>query len=639
MKYKKIYCIILGILCYVGNVLASNIDLSKVKEQIQIAEHKGNLPYCIDVANDVYNSNTLKEFSDNEVYILIAGARAYCFYQDTMHAEILGRYPVNSFFQKYKNIEKKVQLADDNEKQIMIKEFSKDLHHIGKVLLFIEPNTGARMYEIHHRLIENYATIYLNTLDKQDAIDYCGILYNDINWIHAHRESNDIILDTYFPGFLLLINKHKDNPQVYKFLQLTMQDYLPYVLSFSTNGDNFILYAEAITNYILTCQELTLWAKGYSSFRYNNSYYDLDIPVYSVDDVLSSIFNDNMQYNENYTNWNIIKQYLKPNESAALVYSFLDPRSKLSSFFGITFNSKSNKPTQILSLSEIRVNSLEMAPNTSDDGRIYVCYLDGAEDLMSEFRTDIYRKFSLFDIVRERENERVHSHYQNGTVFVCADIDYGEGTGAMPPLLDGKKLISSIKKIFPDQTYILSGKNVRKINFCNIVDDIQIFHVSTHGNVESTLLLDEKSNFNDIVYENQGNDIYLCLSNYNVDPHRYRITATEIQEKLKFPNSCLVFLDACNTNNILKTYVGVNSMAKAFYLAGARNIIAYLNPINEKVATDFAISFYSKLADNPGMTYHNAFYQTKKGIYNKYKDTGLITNHNGKSSLDIVLWE
>lgn len=629
-------------MCNTLLVCASD-DFSQIIERIRIAEAKGDFHYCMKVADGVYNSNSTKIFSNDELYILAAGARGYCFVKDTIHAEKLGRYPVAAFLQEYDtNVESRFILLTEIEKKEFIKQFSSAFHRINKILLYIEPQKAVRLFEYHHKLItENKQLFVLNT-NEEDLMDFLICVMQDQNWIHAHHQVN-LIFETYYPIIQQYIKSKEASVVGLKSILPFMETYLPYVLDYSLSNNKYTQYANQITNYVLTYNELVLWAKGASALKYQNDYVDLDIPIQSKEELFKTIHNDLQSFDKRCTDWKIIKDYLQNDESAVLLASFIDPYNNAPKDFAIAFHALSDSPKQILlgtSQTGRETTKTEFNYNDNSKSKIYVCYIDGSEGKqdLDMIDKDVYRKFSLFDLIREN-HENVKIKYGDGTIFLCADINYGTGTGNAQPLNEGRRLINMVKESFSSNAYVLSGNSVRKINFFNLVDDVQILHISTHGMSDQEYLINENSNYTQNAFENVGNETYLCLSNYNANPQLNRMTATEIQEKITLHNNCLVFLDACNTNNLRKTYYGSNSLAKAFYIAGARHIIAYLNPINEKVATDFAISFYRKIADNPNMTYHQVFYQTKKEIFNQYRDSGLITNQFGGPSLDVVLWE
>lgn len=638
---KTVLCILTTMCCTL--FVSASDDFSQIIERVRIAEGKGDIHYCIKVADGVYNSNPTKAFSKDELFILAAGAHGYCLLKDTIHAERLGRYPVTAFLQEYEsNLESRFNILPDIEKKRFIKQFSSALHRINNILIYIEPQKAVRLFEYHHKLIAENKQLFAFNTNEEDLIDYliCGM--QDKNWVHAHHQVNSIF-ETYYPVIQKYINSNNVSVVGIKLILPFLETYLPYVLDCSSSNNKYTQYANQIANYVLTYNELELWAKGASSLKNQNIYIDLEIPIQSKDELIKTIHNELQDFDKRCTDWHIIRDNLQKNEMAVVLASYTDPYNHVSKDFAIAFRSSSSFPQQILSYTS-QAGRESTNKHFQYDGyanaKTYVCYIDGnVERLDSNLgESNVYRKFSLFDIVRDK-HESIKNKYGNGAVYLCADINYGTGMGNIEPLEESKRLINMVRELFPSNAYVLSGNSVRKINFFNLVDDVQILHISTHGMLDQDYLINENSNYTQYAFENVGNETYLCLSNYNANPLRNRMTATEIQEKIMLHNNCLVFLDACNTNNLRKTYYGSNSLAKAFYIAGARHVIAYLDPVNEKVATDFAISFYRKIADNPNMTYHQAFYQTKKEIIHIYKDSGLINNQYGEPSLDVVLWE
>ena len=287
----------------------------------------------------------------------------------------------------------------------------------------------------------------------------------------------------------------------------------------------------------------------------------------------------------------------------------------------------------------------ELERKFSDCKRFYICPIGKWENVDVAFtNSKVYMKHSLGDLVRYPKILK----YQGGMISLFADIDYGEKNqnqdSYVQPLNDGKRIIDTVKGLFGDKVYSLSGKRVKKINFLNVIDDVSIFHVSTHGMrtaYSSDISPKDTIDFyNSFVGNTSLMNFGLALSGFNEDNRSNFVSAKDAKDLLKFTGNQLVYLDACETGETKDVILGTNGLAKAFYFAGARNVIAYNLEVKEKVATDFALSFYNELKETPSSTYHDIFYRVKKRIVEKYKATNYIkTDKYGRPDLGILLWE
>ena len=115
----------------------------------------------------------------------------------------------------------------------------------------------------------------------------------------------------------------------------------------------------------------------------------------------------------------------------------------------------------------------------------------------------------------------------------------------------------------------------------------------------------------------------LILSGYNDTPKSSLcyMSGSDVL-KIKRINSELVFLDACMSGNGAVGVTGSVGIAEAFHLIGAKNVICYLGPVDDDIATEFSNRFYLELSK--GASCHDAFFRAKKFI-----------NQN----LKVVLWE
>lgn len=166
-----------------------------------------------------------------------------------------------------------------------------------------------------------------------------------------------------------------------------------------------------------------------------------------------------------------------------------------------------------------------------------------------------------------------------------------------------------------------------------------ILHISTHGDVNQSLLdqLNQLEPLDGITGDNVLKSCYLALSKYNDVPHSISqlrnpenisndtyISGYDIT-KYDLSHLNLVFLDACKTGYAKNVNGDTFSLVEAFKIAGAKNIIAYLEPVRDDIAATFAEMFYTNLFN--GKNIHDSFYESKKRILDYDPE------------LKIVLWE
>ncbi len=166
-----------------------------------------------------------------------------------------------------------------------------------------------------------------------------------------------------------------------------------------------------------------------------------------------------------------------------------------------------------------------------------------------------------------------------------------------------------------------------------------ILHISTHGDVNQSLLdqLNQLEPLDGITGDNVLKSCYLALSKYNDVPH----SITQLRSPENISNDTyisgyditkhdlshlnLVFLDACKTGYAKNVNGDTFSLVEAFKIAGAKNIIAYLEPVRDDIAATFAEMFYTNLFNEKNI--HDSFYESKKRILDY------------EPELKIVLWE
>ena len=115
----------------------------------------------------------------------------------------------------------------------------------------------------------------------------------------------------------------------------------------------------------------------------------------------------------------------------------------------------------------------------------------------------------------------------------------------------------------------------------------------------------------------------LALSGYNEAPNSPMsyISGSDVL-KIRKIYASTVFLDACLSGHGSVGMSGSVGLAEAFYLIGAKNIICYLESVEDNVATRFSNIFYTELSK--GASCHDAFFTAKRKI-----------NQNVK----VILWE
>jgi hypothetical protein len=233
----------------------------------------------------------------------------------------------------------------------------------------------------------------------------------------------------------------------------------------------------------------------------------------------------------------------------------------------------------------------------------------------------VYRLHSLSSLL-QRTNNSIRC--SNSQTFI-GEINYTLGEKQLGTDNEKGTIRNTGYRGFATDSQLLEGilstlNNVRVINGDNVsiasvmyaLKNSDIVHISTHGKFDSDVFSSINSLF-DIGLLNGTNVLKSCkliLSGYNDNQHNYLDGYTISQMDLS--NISLLFLDACQTAAGKRIAVGSYSFAEAFHYAGVKNIIATLDPISPKVTLDFATRFYRLLKD--GMSYHDAFYKTKKEI-------------------------
>ena len=226
----------------------------------------------------------------------------------------------------------------------------------------------------------------------------------------------------------------------------------------------------------------------------------------------------------------------------------------------------------------------------------------------------------------------------NKEVTFIGDIDYGKVPmpSASNPKPKGKNKeekkfnrlsgpaeeLMQIETLFNNVRPICGDSVTRSIVMNEISRSKGIVHISTHGYINNNF--DEEISFEDLILKrNYMDNSFFVLAGYNDNPRSpmTHLSGADVLNMKKIDSS-VVFLDACLSGKGSVGAAGSVSMAEAFHLIGAKNVICYLEPIDDDIATDFSNKFYIELSK--GASCHNAFFRAKNSI---------------KKDLKVVLWE
>lgn len=241
--------------------------------------------------------------------------------------------------------------------------------------------------------------------------------------------------------------------------------------------------------------------------------------------------------------------------------------------------------------------------------------------------SSIVRLHSLSQLLKESSRDNITDE-----ITFIGDLNYGRvgdlsswiserKGGNFRPLLGPAKELAYIKSLFTNVHSICGDDATRNIVTSEISRTRGIVHISTHGDILDTA---DNTKLEDLLSRKDNmNKSCIILSGYNDAPNSLlvRLSANDVMNMKKI-NSSVVFLDACMLGRGEISVVGAVSMAEAFHLIGAQNVICYLEPIEDSIATDFSNRFYFELSK--GASYHDAFYTAKNSINKKIK---------------VVLWE
>lgn len=240
--------------------------------------------------------------------------------------------------------------------------------------------------------------------------------------------------------------------------------------------------------------------------------------------------------------------------------------------------------------------------------------------------SSIVRLHSLSQLLEQR-TEKV----DNEITFI-GDLNYGKigevssvseykGGDEFEELIGPAKELMRIKELFTKVRPICGDDAKRNVVTSEISRSKGILHISTHGHQFSSDYEFEPEDL--ILRRNIMENSRLILSGYNDAPNSPMsyMSGSDVL-RLKKINASIVFLDACLSGKGAVGTSGSVGIAEAFHLIGAKNVICYLERVQDDLATDFSNRFYQELSK--GKSCHDAFFIAKKSI---------------NKNIKVVLWE
>lgn len=162
------------------------------------------------------------------------------------------------------------------------------------------------------------------------------------------------------------------------------------------------------------------------------------------------------------------------------------------------------------------------------------------------------------------QNKNIISSKTKTDIIAFAPINFNN---ALPSLIDSKKEIENLKKVFEGKYF--ENSNASKKQFIRNINNAKILHLATHANTKDSI-----SPW--IAFKNEKlflNELYNTQN-----------------------NAQLVTLSACNTaNGMIKEGEGVFSLARGFFYSGSESVASTLWAVNDKVSSDITKDFYKNL--------------------------------------------
>ena len=188
--------------------------------------------------------------------------------------------------------------------------------------------------------------------------------------------------------------------------------------------------------------------------------------------------------------------------------------------------------------------------------------------------------------------------YYNKTVLVGYPVN-NFSNYTFSPLPGAKEEIKKISEIIPD-AQILIGKDATKVKVLPAIQKANIIVFSTHAVADSIDVL---------------NKSFILLSGNN---NQAFLTAKEIQNARI--DALLVVLSACETGLGRSHEGGMIGLARAFQLAGAKNVLMSLWQVNDSKTPLLMEYFFKALPSNGGNKYFFPYEAWRKAILNFKKD-------------------
>ncbi|MEM8933551.1 MAG: CHAT domain-containing protein, partial [Acidobacteriota bacterium] len=149
-----------------------------------------------------------------------------------------------------------------------------------------------------------------------------------------------------------------------------------------------------------------------------------------------------------------------------------------------------------------------------------------------------------------------------------------------PPLLFSRSETMRIVDLFEKgETRLFLGADATEEALDAIADQVQVLHFATHG------YLDEHDALNSAL-------VLSIPEPMSTDRHNGVLQIWEIIGRLQL-DADLVVLSACNTASGEPLYGGgLQSLARAFHLAGARSVVATLWPVDDQATFELMVRFH-----------------------------------------------
>ncbi|MGM9736021.1 MAG: CHAT domain-containing protein [Candidatus Cryptobacteroides sp.] len=221
------------------------------------------------------------------------------------------------------------------------------------------------------------------------------------------------------------------------------------------------------------------------------------------------------------------------------------------------------------------------------------------------------------DYINDNRFHRIFSYKSGNNTFsapssitAIGDINYNISTRIIleEPLEESARELNYLFECFGDKLKVIQGEDFTKSSLLDCSSDI--LHISTHGKFDIELL--RSLNCDNPSEGINGNNMFrscgIMLSGYNDDPKTNFLSAYDIMQ-MDLSHIDLVFLSACESASGKYLPEGNYSLAEAFNIAGVKRLIAFIDSVQENVASRFSEVFYEKVKE--GHTYHDAFYETK----------------------------